>query len=477
MEVTASTGVRHLKDVVHPVLANWDDLDHEEGSIEALSPEELPDEGLQEEAAAEEEGLLAALQHLEAGKSGSMAAAATTDDHLAVSPQESSLAAAAAPSQLEDPSPKPNALLEWPLYALSEELRELSILNYISRVPDRSGPIGLSSFEDCSGVQPVDFYHLRQDASLAIAVAMLWGYLPSSMVCQCGGPMQLRATPSDRYKRDTVAWYCINKGYVKQWTHTKKKKVCQGVKSVRFGTWLTKIWAPVGNILEGIFFWCTEGITQKTIGKFTSLNDKQVWRLTRACRLTAAKFMLENPELNRIGGHDANGKPIVCQVDETHCGKMKHHRGKPRVATWVLGGVEAKSKEDPARPRKFFAMTVPDRKRKTLIPVLKYMIKEDTLVWTDGWPSYFTLGSHFSGWDYVNHKNGFIDKSTGVHTNDCEGAWKWMKETIPDGSPRSKVEEYVQLHCFKKWLKAHPHWDTMGFVGGLGRASAQWAGQ
>ena len=94
-------------------------------------------------------------------------------------------------------------------------------------------------------------------------------------------------------------------------------------------------------------------------------------------------------------------------------------------------------------------------------------------MWTDGWPSYFTLGSHFSGWDYVNHKNGFIDKSTGVHTNDCEGSWKWMKETIPDGSPRSKVEEYVQLHCFKKWLKAHPHWDTMGIVGGLGRASAQ----
>ena len=127
MEVITSTGVRHLKDVVHPVLANWDDLDHEEGSIGALSPEELPDEGLQEEAAAEEECLLAALQHLEAGKSGSMAAAATTDDHLAVSPQESSLAAAAAPSQLEDPSPQPNALLEWPLYALSEETKVLLI--------------------------------------------------------------------------------------------------------------------------------------------------------------------------------------------------------------------------------------------------------------------------------------------------------------------------------------------------------------
>ena len=93
-------------------------------------------------------------------------------------------------------------------------------------------------------------------------------------------------------------------------------------------------------------------------------------------------------------------------------------------------------------------------------------------MWTDGFASYFTLGSHFSGWDYVNHKHGFIDKSSGVHTNDCEGAWKWLKDTIPGGSPRNKVEEYVQLYCFKQWLKTHPQWKILGLFGGLGRASA-----
>ena len=66
-------------------------------------------------------------------------------------------------------------------------------------------------------------------------------------------------------------------------------------------------------------------------------------------------------------------------------------------------------------------------------------IKENSIVWTDGWASSFTLGNHFRGWDYVNHKRWFKDPTTEVNTNRCEGAWKWLKSTIPDGSPRHKV--------------------------------------
>ena len=136
--------------------------------------------------------------------------------------------------------------------------------------------------------------------------------------------------------------------------------------------------------------------SHKQIAKWTGLSRKQVVLVVRACRLVAANFMLANPELNRLGGLDANGQPIVIQVDETHCGKMKHHRGKPRTATWVLGGIEMPAATDPPQKEpKFFAMTVPNRTKATLIPILKYKIKDDSIVWTDGWASYFTLGKHF----------------------------------------------------------------------------------
>ena len=184
--------------------------------------------------------------------------------------------------------------------------------------------------------------------------------------------------------------------------------------------------------------------------------------------------MLQNPKLTRIGGLDKHGKPIVVQIDETHCGKMKYHKGKPRVSTWVLGGIEMPAETDPPQkvPRSW-AMTVPNRKKATLIPVLKYKIKEETIIWSDGWSSYFCLGSHFEDWNYVNHTRHFKDPVTGINTNRCEGNWKWLKDNIPDGSPREKIEEYVQLYNFKQWIKNHEDIGNIGYFGLLGRANQQ----
>ena len=128
--------------------------------------------------------------------------------------------------------------------------------------------------------------------------------------------------------------------------NVKKKKRCTKIRGIRNGTWLTRVEAPLVTILEAIYFWVS-GQTYKTIRKWTGLNGPQVWKISRCCRLVAAKFMLANPHLNCIGGQDKHGKPIVCQIDETHCGKMKYHRGKPRVSTWVLGGIESKADTDP----------------------------------------------------------------------------------------------------------------------------------
>ena len=63
--------------------------------------------------------------------------------------------------------------------------------------------------------------------------------------------------------------------------------------------------------------------------------------------------------------------------------------------------------DPPLNTQKFFAMTVPNCKKVTLIPTLKYKIHEKSIVWTDGWSSYFTLGKHFDSWEYVNHSRHF----------------------------------------------------------------------
>ena len=110
--------------------------------------------------------------------------------------------------------------------------------------------------------------------------------------------------------------------------------------------------------------------------------------------------MLKNPELNKVGVVNKQGKSMYVQIDETFCGKVKHHKGRSKKQTWVLGGVEMPDDTDPPQEApKCFAMTVPDRKRATLIPILEYKIEENTIIWSDGWSSYFCLRSHFNGWD------------------------------------------------------------------------------
>ena len=120
---------------------------------------------------------------------------------------------------------------------------------------------------------------------------------------------------------------------------------------------------------------------------------------------------------------------------------------------------------------KSFALIVPDRKRATLIPILKYKIEEKSIIWSDGWSSYFCLRSHFGGWDWVSHTLTFMVPETGVNTNRCEGQWTWLKNTIPAGARRRDIEEYVQLYNFKQWAKNHKDIEQIGLLGLMGRAN------
>ena len=223
--------------------------------------------------------------------------------------------------------------------------------------------------------------------------------------------------------------------------------------------------------MVGIFYWCAQRLKWDTIGLWCGFSRKQVWKLTKACRLVAANFMLENPDANKIGGVNRAGQPITCQVDETFCGKRKNHKGQGKIQTWVLGGIEMPDATEPQRIPRCFALTVPNRKKITLIPTLKAKIKKESRVWTDGFRSYYTLRSHFGDWDMVNHTLYFTDPATGVNTNRCEGMWKHLKSCILQGTSRAKIEEYVQLFNFREWVKCEPRLARLGLFGALARAN------
>ena len=114
---------------------------------------------------------------------------------------------------------------------------------------------------------------------------------------------------------DPFAWICRNNG---QWYINRKiaKPDCRKKLSTRQGTWMASPNTLMPKILQVVYHKC-EGLTLSKIKKQASVCGGTVAKITKIVRLLAENFMLQNPTLNKIGGLDSEGNPIVCQINET----------------------------------------------------------------------------------------------------------------------------------------------------------------
>jgi transposase-like protein len=122
------------------------------------------------------------------------------------------------------------------------------------------------------------------------------------------------------------------------------------------------------------------------------------------CRDVCREILLRKSEM--IGGY---GK--IVELDESAFGKRKYNRGRRRKTQWVFGGIERES-------NKMFAVTVKNRKRRTLWPIIFKYVKPGTVILTDGWRSYMGLEGRNDYHHYtVNHTENFKDPYTGNSFN------------------------------------------------------------
>ena len=315
-------------------------------------------------------------------------------------------------------------------------------------------------------------YNAEMGTKIAIALAMCLGYLPAVRDCSaCGGSMLLELFEEKNEKGnlhycDPFRWRCRNNGQWYKAKHIAKPK-CQKRLSIREGTWMASLNTPIVNILQVIYH-KLEGGSLAKIMKESKVAESSVVKITKIVRLLGANFMLAHPTLNKIGGLDKDGNPMIVQLDESCVGKRKNHKGKLRPTIWVLGAVETSG----ATPfPRVWVMTVPNRSRATLIPVLKYKIHQESICHSDGWSAYYILGQHFQEWDWVNHKYYFKDPVSKVHTNNMEGLWTWLKKDIPRGARRPATEEYCQFWNFKQYVRNIPAYKQIGLFGMVGRIS------
>lgn len=153
------------------------------------------------------------------------------------------------------------------------------------------------------------------------------------------------------------------------------------------------------------------------------------------------------------------GPGVVVEIDESKFGKRKHHKGHRVEGAWVFGGVELTPE------RKFFAVVVPDRTKKTLLPIIKRHILPGTIIRSDCFASYVDHKSgdirfypeschNLADWmpemnythELVNHERSYVDKRTGIHTNTIEGTWYAVKRWVP---VRKRTKKQLQGCLFE----------------------------
>lgn len=114
------------------------------------------------------------------------------------------------------------------------------------------------------------------------------------------------------------------------------------------------------------------------------------------------------------------GAGSIVQIDESVITKRKYHRGKRVPEKWIFGMYD----EDTG---KGFCTYVPNRRKTTLLPIIKQHIRPLSTIWSDEWSAYRCLDNEGYIHETVNHSKTFKSQY-GVCTNKVELYWKRLKQ-------------------------------------------------
>src|ERR1700722_3527067 len=167
------------------------------------------------------------------------------------------------------------------------------------------------------------------------------------------------------------------------------------------------------------------GISAKQIQRETGVTYKTAWRMFRQIRT----LLSEDVQLEGDG----------IEIDETGIGPTTKRVGKsPKPKTTVFGMVERKGRVK--------AVVAADRKKDTLLPIIKQYVLPASIIFSDEYPSYDDLTRHRNEYDHkrINHSAGVYVMGD-VHTNTIEGFWSLIKRGI-GGVYHSVSEKYLQSY-------------------------------
>jgi hypothetical protein len=157
------------------------------------------------------------------------------------------------------------------------------------------------------------------------------------------------------------------------------------------------------------------------------------------------------------------GEGYVIEIDESLIGKQKSHVGRLPTGTWVFGMYNRNTKE-------LRMIRCPGNKRDsdTLIPLITGNIKMGSKIMSDRWGVYYDNRNKISKlvslilegedleYDHetVNHKENFVDPTTGANTQTIECYWRHLKTQMRKGGiPYDKKAHHIYEFIYRHECK------------------------
>ncbi len=260
-----------------------------------------------------------------------------------------------------------------------------------------------------------------------ITTCLMLGLLTATILCSCGVNMHITQKSYSRYPLDEgYCFFCEN---------------CKKLLSVRDRTVFEHSTKPLRIWLDLIFaFSRAEEIGQGS--RYSSYERKQGGKMFSKFRKCCAAFLNENFFFGQ--------NRFIIEIDESAFNKKTGVQKKD--TRWVFGMVERTT-------GKCKFVYVPDRKRKTLLPIIHKYIGKNSQIHSDMWKAYWILAPDGYIHRMVNHSETFKDYESGVHTNTIEGIWKWAKISVQKGGgcKDHQLQEKLDEFAFRKTYLKDPN--------------------